>query len=273
MVLATWEAAYRIVEWNDYSFPAPSHVVDAMLDLLNVRTAFGDHLHHGWPRPVGEHLIVDGGVIRSRLVFANLTSGLRLGCGFAISIILGIALGGVMWRFVPVNEFFGPLALGLQTLPSVCWVPIAIVAFSYSEAGILFVMVMGSMFAVAISVRDGLRTIPPLYERAGLMLGASGWRLYRFILLPAALPAMSSGLRQGFSFAWRSLMGAELVFGAALYPKGLGSMLEDARNIYGTPYVIAVMIVMVIFGMVADRLIFAPLEKRISRRFGLSGAK
>jgi len=163
--------------------------------------------------------------------------------------------------------------LGLQTLPSVCWVPIAIVIFSYSEMGILFVMVMGSMFAVAISFRDGLGAIPPLYERAGLMLGASGWRLYRYILLPASLPAMSSGLRQGFSFSWRSLMGAELVFGASLSPKGLGSVLEDARAYNGTAYVIAVMIVMVIFGMVADRLVFGPLEKKISHRFGLSGAK
>jgi NitT/TauT family transport system permease protein len=106
-----------------------------------------------------------------------------------------------------------------------------------------------------------------------LMLGAGGWRLYRYILLPAALPAMASGLRQGFSFAWRSLMGAELVFGPALSPKGLGVLLDDARNIGGTADVIAVMIVMVVIGMLADRLIFAPLERKIYRQFGLTAVK
>jgi NitT/TauT family transport system permease protein len=187
--------------------------------------------------------------------------------------MLGITLGGAMWRLKPVDEFFGPLALGLQTLPSVCWVPLSVVILGYSELGIQFVLVMGSMFAIALSVRDGLRTIPPLYQRAGLMLGAGGWRLYRYILLPAALPAMASGLRQGFSFAWRSLMGAELVFGPALSPKGLGVLLDDARNIGGTADVIAVMIVMVVIGMLADRLIFAPLERKIYRQFGLTAVK
>jgi len=267
-----WEAAYRIIGWHSWVFPAPSHVLDALLGLLNIHTNFGAPLHHGWPW-VHDRTISPPGVIRSPLILADASSGLRLVFGFLVSICLGIALGGMMWRFKPVDEFFGPLSLGLQTLPSVCWVPLAVIILGYTEKGIQFVMVMGSMFAIAISVRDGLRQIPPLYQRAGLMLGAGGWRLYRYILLPAALPAMSSGLRQGFSFAWRSLMGAELVFGPALNPKGLGVLLDDARNIGGTADVIAVMIVMVIIGMLADRLIFAPLEKRIYRQFGLTGAK
>jgi NitT/TauT family transport system permease protein len=268
-----WEAAYRIIGWHAWVFPAPSHVIDALLGLLNIRTTFGDTLHHGWPWAGSQSVIGGHGVIHSQLISADLSSGLRLVCGFVISICLGITLGAAMWRLKPVDEFFGPLSLGLQTLPSVCWVPLAVVIIGYSELGIQFVMVMGSMFAIAISVRDGMRTIPPLYQRAGLMLGAGGWRLYRYILLPAALPAMASGLRQGFSFAWRSLMGAELVFGPALTPKGLGVLLDDARNIGGTADVIAVMIVMVVIGMLADRLIFAPLERRIYRQFGLTTVK
>jgi NitT/TauT family transport system permease protein len=246
--------------------------VDSLLGLLNFNTGFGQAVKHGWPRVSGQPIVGDGGFFHSPLIIANLTSALRLLLGFLASIIIGIVLGGVMWRLKPVDEFLGPFALGLQTLPSVCWVPLAIIFFGYSESAIQFVLVMGSTFAIAISVRDGLRTIPPLYQRAGLMLGASGWKLYPYVLLPAALPAMASGLRQGFSFAWRSLMGGELVFGAALTPKGLGVLLDDGRNIGGPAQVIGIMIIMVLIGMFADRLVFAPLERKVHKRFGLSAS-
>jgi NitT/TauT family transport system permease protein len=269
LILAIWEGAYRVFHWHDWVFPAPSHIVDSLLGLLNINTGFGLAIGHGWPHLDSQPFFGDGSVLRSPLIVANLTSGLRLLVGFVISIVLGIALGGLMWRFKPIDEFLGPFALGLQTLPSVCWVPLAIIFFHYSESGIQFVLVMGSAFAIAISVRDGMRAIPPLYQRAGLMLGASGWKLYPYVLLPAALPAVASGLRQGFSFAWRSLMGGELVFGAALTPKGLGVLLDDGRNVGGPAQVIGIMIVMVLIGMFADRLLFAPLERRVHKRFGL----
>src|SRR5439155_19184462 len=143
-----------------------------------------------WPAqtPGGEHT----GIIRSALVEANIVSAIRLVIGFILSILLGATLGVLMWRFKTLDEFLGPLFLGLQTLPSVCWVPLAIIAFGLSEAAMQFVLVMGSFFAIAISLRDGLRTIPPLYQRAGMMLGAGGWRLYCYVLLPASLPALAS---------------------------------------------------------------------------------
>jgi NitT/TauT family transport system permease protein len=168
-----------------------------------------------------------------------------------------------------MDKLLGPLFLGLQTLPSVCWVPVAVLVFGLEERGVMFVLVMGSFFAIAIALRDGLRTIPPLYQRAGLMLGARGWRLYRYVLLPASLPAMASSLRQGFSFAWRSLMGAELIF--ATRSEGLGRLLQLAREVHGdVARVLAVMLVMVLIGMAADRLVFAPLQTRVQRRFGLN---
>src|SRR6185503_5271791 len=121
----------------------------------------------------------------------------------------------------------------------------------------LFVLIMGSFFAIAISLRDGLRTIPPIYSRAGLMLGARGWRLYRYVLLPASLPALTSSLRSGFSFAWRSLMGAEMLF--AVERHGLGMLLSIGRDQSDVAQVVAVMIVMVVIGMVVDRFGFARL--------------
>jgi NitT/TauT family transport system permease protein len=195
-------------------------------------------------------------------------SALRLGAGFAISIVLGTILGMAMWRWAELDGFLGPLFLGLQTLPSVCWVPLAVLTLGLNETGILFVIVMGSFFAIAIALRDGLKTIPPLYQRAGLMMGARGWKLYRYVLLPAAMPAMTSSLRQGFAFAWRSLLGAELILVVSNH--GVGFLLETGRNFNDVAQVIAVMIVMVMVGMGVDRYLFAKLQKRVHARFGLA---
>jgi NitT/TauT family transport system permease protein len=112
-----------------------------------------------------------------------------------------------------------------------------------------------------------LRTIPPIYQRAGAMLGTSGWRMYGYVLLPASLPALAGSLRQGFSFAWRSLMGAELILAVRYH--GLGFLLQTGRDFADIAQVVAVMIVMVVIGMLADRLVFEVLEQRVSKRFGL----
>jgi NitT/TauT family transport system permease protein len=267
LVLATWEGAYRIIGWKAYLFPAPSQITDALLDLLNVHVAFEEPLHRGWPMPRTPKPVTFSKVVRSPLIEAICVSCIRLSAGFAISILLGAVLGMLMWRFGPLDDFLGSLFLGMQTLPSVCWVPLGIILFKLSESAVEFVLVMGSFFAIAIALRDGLRTIPPLYQRAGLMLGAGGWKLYLYVLLPASLPALASGLRQGFSFAWRSLMGAEFVFAVEYH--GLGFLLQNGREDVDPATVIGIMIVMVIIGMLADRLIFAKLERRVSQRFGL----
>ncbi|HVT88823.1 MAG TPA: ABC transporter permease [Tepidisphaeraceae bacterium] len=261
VILGLWEGAYRVIGWRPWIFPAPSHVIDSMLGMLNVHTAFGDEFHSGWPKPL------EAGHVPGGLVVACMVSAIRLAIGFALSIALGGLLGMAMWRFQALDDFLGPFLLGLQTLPSVCWVPLGIVTFGLNERGVMFVLVMGSFSAIAIALRDGLRTMPPLYRRAGLMLGATGWKLYRHVLLPASLPAFATSLRQGFSFAWRSLLGAELIFSVVNH--GLGFLLQNAREIGGPSDVIAVMIVMIMIGMLADRWFFAKLQRSINTRFGL----
>jgi NitT/TauT family transport system permease protein len=273
LLLTTWEAAYRIIHWRPYIFPAPSQVLDSMLGMLGIDTGFGEDLHKGWPLAVDvgpHHHSLLMRIVRSPLISANFVSACRLVVGFSFSIILGVVIGVLMWRWTPFDEFLRPVCLGLQTLPSVCWVPLAILVFGLNEIGILFVLVMGSTFGMAVSMRDGLKAVPPLYRRAGLMMGARKWRLYRFVLFPAGLPALASSLRQGFSFAWRSLMGAELILAATQH--GLGFLLQMGGNNSDISQVVAVMIVMVIIGMLADRFAFAPLERRVHARFGLGGA-
>jgi NitT/TauT family transport system permease protein len=270
LLLTCWEAAYRVVQWEPYKFPAPSHVLDRALSLLNIRTEFSAPLHPGWPRPQPEPRRPEPPprVWDSPLFIANIVSLSRLAVGFAVSIVIGGVLGLAMWRWGEFDAFLGPVLLGLQTLPSVCWVPLAVLLLGLNEQGILFVLVMGSFSAVAIAMRDGLRLIPPLFPRAGMMLGAKGWKLYRYVLLPASLPALSSSLRQGFSFAWRSLMGAEVILFTDRH--GLGFLLQNGRDLSDVAQVVAVMIVMVVIGMLADRWFFAKIQARVQARFGLA---
>jgi NitT/TauT family transport system permease protein len=247
--LAIWEAAFRVFQWKPWVFPAPSTLFQSLVEMLRYQPASG-------ARPLVEAIVV---------------SVLRLLIGFLLSIVIGAVVGMLMWRIRALDDFLGPLFLGLQTLPSVCWVPLAILLLGLNEPGVMFVVIMGSAFAIAIALRDGLRTIPPIYQRAGAMLGTSGWKMYRYVLLPASLPALASSLRQGFSFAWRSLMGAELLF--AVPRHGLGFLLQIGRDFTDVAQVVAVMAIMVIIGMAADRLVFGAMERAIHRRFGLGVAE
>lgn len=264
IILSTWEGAYRVFGWRAEAFPAPSHVLRAAGSMLNLAAP-----HDTPPGAASKGAASTGaaGWFQSPLARGLLVSLVRLVAGFGVTVALGVLAGMAMWRSQELDKFLGPLFLGMQTLPSVCWVPLAVLTVGADERGVLFVVVMGSVFAVALSMRDGLRAMPPLYRRAGLMMGAAGWKLYRYVLLPASMPAVTTSLRQGFSFAWRSLMGAEVLF--AVQRHGLGHLLGDSRDVAAG--VVAVMAVMVLVGMIADRWVFAVLQQRVDARFGLAG--
>ncbi len=272
VLILAWEAAYRAIGWKPWVFPAPSHVVDATLSMLNIHTYLGEPLGPGWPlanpMPVDDPRAPGTPVIGSPLVSALTYSGLRMAIGFTAALAFGVAAGLLLWRITFVDSLLGPLFLGLQTLPSVCWVPLAILTFGINERGILFVLFMGSAFSMAIAMRDGLRALPPIYRAAGIMLGARGLRLYFRVLLPASLPAFAGTLRQGFSFAWRSLLGAELIL--LTQRRGIGFLLNVGRDFADVAQVVAVMIVMIAVGMAVDRWCFAIIERRVRTRFGLA---
>ncbi len=282
LIVAFWEGSYRIIEWKAYVFPAPSHILDSLLNLFGMKTWFGDPVWlvdaagHSqafqrdpqWPLH-GQDLQVTGSIWNSQLLEAVGISLFRLLIGFSISLVLGLFIGLAMFRFKFIDALLGPVFLGLQTLPSVCWVPLAVLALGINETGILFVTVMGSFFSIAITLRDGLRLTPTIYRSAGLVFGAHGIKFYTQVMLPAGLPALASSLRSGFSFAWRSLMGGELIF--VLKQEGVGHLLAVGREFGDVGQVVGVMFIMVLIGMAADRFIFAPLEKKVQSRFGLGG--
>lgn len=197
-------------------------------------------------------------------------STLRLGGSYLLALCLGFPLGLLVARYTLAEKTIGWLANSLQSLPSICWVPLAQLWMGrFGVAPIIFVTVLGALFAIVVSVADGLRNVPPLMARAGRTLGADGARLYFGVLLPAALPGIVSGMKIGWSFAWRSLMAAEII---VLYG-GLGQLLQDDRANSDQEGVIATILIIIVLGLGVQAIVFAPIEKRLRSLWGLAGTR
>lgn len=186
--------------------------------------------------------------------------------GFGISLLVGVPLGLLLGRLQWLDETLGSLVLGLQTLPSICWLPLALLWFGLNDTAILFVVVMGALLAITSAVRDGVKNIPPVYLRAARTMGTKPFALYAEVLLPASLPAVLSGAKLGWSFAWRALMAGELLFVSL----GLGHMMMMGRELADMSQVVAVMVVIIALGLLTDRAIFGVLEERLRERWGFS---
>src|SRR5216117_108343 len=195
----------------------------------------------------------------------------RLLIGYVIGIVAGLPLGLFNARFKFCEDTLGVLALGFQTLPSVCWVPLALLWFGQTEAAMLFVVIMGTLWSVVIATDTGVRHVPPIYRRAALTMGSKHFHIWFKVILPAALPFIVSGMKQGWAFAWRSLMAAE-IFVTILTGFGLGQLLHYGRELSAMEQVIGIMIVIVVIGLLADKIFFSPIEKFLHRRWGTSQA-
>lgn len=239
-LLAIWESLVRMKFWPPYLFPGPLEV------LQSLRAGFSDQTF--W--------------------IGIAVSMRRVAIGYGISCVLGIALGFLTAYSKFLADTFGRLVVSVQSIPSICWLPVAILWFGLSEKAILFVVVMGSLCAITIAVETGLRNIPIIYSRGGRNLGAHGWRLMVYVLFPASLPHVVSGLKQGWAFAWRSLISGEMIF----VTLGLGQLLMLGRDLNDISQVFAVMLIIVIIGWIVDSVFFRMLELALRRRWGLEPA-
>ncbi len=192
-------------------------------------------------------------------------SAQRIASGYLISLSLGIGLGFLLSRFQILGETLGSLLLGLQSLPGICWLPVAVLWFGVSEIAIQFVVVMGSFVAMAIATERGVKEITPVYLKAAQTMGVHGLNLYLRVILPAALPSAVTGMRLGWSLAWRTLMSGELIFVTA----GLGQLLQKGREMNDLPQLVAILFIIAGIGILVDQLMFAPLERRVRRQWGL----
>jgi NitT/TauT family transport system permease protein len=199
------------------------------------------------------------------------TTLVRAGIGFAVSIVVGTAIGLAVARFRALRSAVGSLITGLQTMPSIAWFPLAILLFQLSERAILFVVVLGAAPSIANGIISGVDDLPPSLLRAGKVLGARGLALYRYVVVPAALPAYLAGLKQGWAFAWRSLMAGELLAIVA-QRAALGQLLAADREFADAAGLMSTMMVILIVGMVVDG-IFGVVANGVRRRRGLGALR
>jgi len=237
LIIFLWQAVIMLKIWPDYIFPSPMKVLEALIEGFNNST---------FPRAIG---------ISLRRIFL----------GYGISILLGCFLGVAIHRFKIINDTVGGLILGLQTLPSICWLPLALIWFGLNERAIIFVAIMGALFSVTIATDSSIRNIPPLYIKVGKNMGARRLALLGKVIIPAALPHFIPGLKQGWSFAWRSLMAGELLF----VNLGLGYLLMVGRELNDMSQVIAVMLVVAFISILVDKLVFGRIEVNLRKRWGL----
>ena len=187
--------------------------------------------------------------------------------GYVIAVVIGSAVGVLVARITVLREAVGSAVLGFQSMPSIAWLPLAILLFQQSEAAILFVVILGAAPAVASGLLSGIDHVQPLLIRVGHVMGARGLGLYRHVILPAALPGFVGGLKQGWAFAWRSLMAGELIVIVAHQPS-LGQQLQFARDLADAQQMLALMIMIFAIGVLIDG-IFGAMDKAIRRRWGL----
>ncbi|MEX0763814.1 MAG: ABC transporter permease [Nitrosopumilaceae archaeon] len=237
-IIVVWQIVFSLNIWSVHIFPSPVQVAQ---DL-----AYG---------------VADGS-----LIFAIATSMWRLVVGLIISIAGGITLGIFMARIESVNQTIGSLVLGLQSIPSVAWVPLALLWFGLTDAGIIFVTVASSLFAVTINTYSGMKNVPTSYIAAARNIGASGVQLITHVMLPAAFPYLISGFKQGWAFAWRGVIGAEIIFSFL----GLGFLLNVGRELNDISQVIATMLVIMVIGILIDGLVFKKIERKVMSRWGLA---
>jgi NitT/TauT family transport system permease protein len=239
MLIGLWELAVRSGRWSIVLLPSPIFVAEYIWGAL-----------------------LDGTLLESTWVTLK-----RLLIGYAAGVIIGLPLGLLTSTTQFLEDTIGSLALGFQTLPSVCWVPLALVWFGQTEGAMLFVVIMGTVWSVILATDHGARNIPPIYARAARTMGSEGLHKWTRVILPASLPFLVSGMKQGWAFAWRSLMAAE-IYVTILTGFGLGHLLHYGRELNAMEQVIGIMIVIVVIGLLVDRLLFSPWERFLHRRWG-----
>jgi sulfonate transport system permease protein len=179
-----------------------------------------------------------------------------------------VGAGLAMVSFKRFGKTMSSFCMGLQSFPSIAWVPFAILLIGLNDLSIIFVMVISSVFSVMMSTYSGIRNIPPIYLKAARNMGAGGTSLFRRVMLPASMPSLITGIRQAWSFAWHALIGAEILIGTAAI--GLGGLLNFGAEFARMDQIIASMLVIFGIGLIADRLVFSRLEENVRTKWGLN---
>ncbi len=220
------------------------------------------------PTPFGVAQYFVAAVRDGTLWGAVLVTLRRLALGYFCGAIVGVPMGYVNARYKVCHDSLGLLALGLQALPSICWAPLALMWFGQTEWAMFFIVLMGTLWSVALSTETAVRNLPPIYRRAARTMGSKRLHLWVHVIAPASLPSVIGGMKQGWAFAWRSLMAAEIYITVLSGGFGLGNLLHYGRELHAMDQVFAIIIVVVIIGLLADKILFGPAERFLHRRWG-----
>jgi len=244
LLVVVWQVLWAAALWPEFKLPAPAAVWSQIWELVTT----GQILDLFW---VSVHRAV---------------------IGFAIALLIAVPLGLAIANVTLIRRGIGPLVSGLQSLPSVAWVPAAILWFGLNDRAIYWVVLMGAVPSIANGLVSGLDQVPPILPRVGKALGASRLGGIRYILLPAALPGFLGGLKQGWAFSWRSLMAAELIATSPELGEGLGQYLQNGMSLSDISLVFAGVLLIFVVGVGIELLVFRPLENSVLRARGLTRA-
>ena len=200
------------------------------------------------------------------LLLATLMSLQRIAVGFVISVVVGSVLGAFTASDDWAKDTLGRLLTALQTIPSIAWLPLAILWFGLNDRAVIFVVVIGSTLPIAISVESGIRNVPVTLMRVARMMRLTPWQMTTKVILPASVPALVAGLRNAWAFAWRSLMAGELLIAST----GLGQVLSVARELVDMGRVFAVLLIIGLLGYAVDQGIFRRLEDQVARKWDVA---
>ena len=251
----------------------PVVAVAAFIALWQLAYSTGVKPSYALPSPLDVFRTFDQTVRDGRAWEAISISVSRGAVGFAASLVVGTVLGLAMWQSRWLRAALGPFVSGLQSLPSVAWVPAAIIWFGLSDAAIYAVVLLGAAPSIANGLLAGFDQVPPLLDKVGRVLGLGTVGRIRHVLLPAALPGYLAGLKQGWAFSWRSLMAAELITYSPALGIGLGQQLNIGRELNAMDLVIASIVLILVVGVAIELLVFAPVERRVLRARGLTVAR
>ncbi|UJF34198.1 ABC transporter permease [Paenibacillus hexagrammi] len=241
LLLIAWEAGFRIFGWG-WKFPSVTQTLQAFYD----------------------------GYVHGELLQATIASMIRLIVSFVISTVVGTTLGFLFARYRLLDDTIGFVVVALQTIPSIAWLPFAIIWFGLNETSVIFITALGATWTMALSSRTGIKNIPPIYLRAAQTMGTgNGFKLFIQVMIPAAFPYLINGLRTGWAFAWRALVAGELIAKGV----GLGQLLQDGRNLGDTPLMLCIVIMIAVLGTLSDHFCFKRLEDKVLERYGLAGSK
>ncbi|MBU9719920.1 MULTISPECIES: ABC transporter permease [Bacillaceae] len=242
VLITIWETTYRVNQelafWSTNMFPSP---------LLSVKQLYT-------------------GFFETGILTVALTESMqRIAIGFTLAVIIGSILGILIGTSKLADETLGTLVIALQSVPSIVWLPLALVMFHGGAAAILFVVVLGGTWPMTMNMRMGIKNVQPILIRAARTMGYNRTELIWKVMIPASIPSALTGARLAWAFAWRALMAAELIGRG-----GLGRTLMDARDFFNMEMVIAIMIIISVIGLVMEYFVFSKIEKRVLSRWGLA---